>query len=250
MTTTGRSASDPHCASRSFATTRWSLVRVAGAADDPAARDALAALCRTYWYPLYAYVRRRGCQPAEAQDVTQAFFTQLLEHRTLAAAAQARGRFRSFLLKCLQNFLSGERRRQAAEKRGGGRVALPLDFETGEDRYRREPADTDTPERLFERRWALTLLEQALADLRREYQASGRERLFTELELHLQGDDAALPYTDVAGRLEMTEGAVKVAAHRLRRRYRELLREQIAQTVETAEDVDDELRDLLHALST
>lgn len=235
---------------RSFATTRWSLVRAAGHGDGSAAREALAALCESYWYPLYAYLRRRGHQGAKAQDLTQAFFAQLLEANTLAVAAEERGRFRSFLLKCLQNFLSGERRKRLAEKRGGGRGVLSLDFESGEDRYRREPADTETPERLFERRWALTLLEHTLLALRGEYESTGRARLFAELEPHLHGDGDALPYGELAARLDLSEGAAKVAAHRLRRRYRDVLREQIAQTVDSPAEVDQELRDLLAALST
>lgn len=234
----------------SFATTRWSLVRAAGHADGSAVREALAALCDAYWYPLYAYVRRRGHQPAEAQDLTQGFFTYLLEGNILAVADRQRGRFRSFLLQSLKNFLSTQRRRQSARKRAHDQRLLSLDFDSGETRYRLEPADTVTPERLFERRWALTLLEAALAQLRAEYETTGRANLFTTLEAHLLGNPDALPYAALGERLGMSEGAVKVAAHRLRRRYREILRGQIAETVGTPEEVDDELRDLLNALAS
>jgi RNA polymerase sigma factor (sigma-70 family) len=233
---------------RSFATTRWSLVRAAGA-EDSAARHALETLCAAYWYPLYAYVRRRGHQPAQAQDLTQAFFAQLLEGNVFAVANEERGRFRSFLLKSLTNFLAGERRREAAQKRGGGLHIHSIDFAAGEDRYRHEPADTATPERLFERRWALTLLEQTLARLRGEHETTGRAALFAALEPHLHGRDSGA-YAEIAARLHTSEGAVKVAAHRLRRRYREILREEIAETVAAAEDVDEELRELLRTLAS
>lgn len=239
----------PDSRSGSFATTRWSLVRVSGG-NDSGAREALAGLCRTYWYPLYAYLRRRGHQPAEAQDQTQAFFAHLLEGKRLHAADPERGRFRSFLLKSLQNFLSTERRRERAEKRGGGRVVLPLNFSQGEERYLREPADTDTPERLFERRWALTLLETTLARLRDEYIQSGKAELFAALQPHLHGDADRLPLVELATPLGMSADAVKVAAHRLRRRYRDLLRQEIADTVDSPVDVDDELRRLMDSLGS
>lgn len=238
----------PGSKARSFTTTRWSLVRAAGEAQGDAARQALETLCTTYWYPLYAYVRRRGHQPAQAQDLTQAFFTQLLEGNVLAIADQERGRFRSFLLKAFKNFIATQRRRDSAQKRGGGLRRRSLDFAAGEERYRLEPADTATPERLFERRWALTLLEQALACLREEYESTGRKELFAVLEPHLHGGDR-LPHAQLAARLDMSEGGVKVAAHRLRRRYREILRGQVAETVASPEAVDQELRELLQALA-
>jgi len=234
---------------RAFATTRWSLIRAA-AGDNVQARQALEALCSTYWYPLYAYVRRRGFQPASAQDMTQAYFTHLLDGERFQAADPERGRFRSFLLKSLQNFLSTERRRERAAKRGGGRATLSLDFEQGEERYSREPADTDTPERLFERRWALTLLETTWARLCDEYRQSGKGPLCSALQPHLHGDVDRIPLAELATHLEMSPDAVKVAAHRLRRRYRELLRQAIRDTVDTAEEVDDELMRLMDALGT
>jgi RNA polymerase sigma-70 factor (ECF subfamily) len=238
----------PDSRSRGFATTRWSLVRASGG-EDSGAHEALQVLCRTYWYPLYAYVRRRGFQPAAAQDHTQAFFTHLLEGERIQSADPDRGRFRSFLLKSLQNFLSSERRRERAEKRGGGRPLLPLDFEQGEERYLKEPADTDTPERLFERRWALTLLETTLARLHDEYGESGKGALFAALQPHLHGDSDRMPLAELAVSLGTSPEAIKVAAHRLRRRYRDLLRQEISETVDSPEEVDDELRRLMNALS-
>ncbi len=231
-----------------FATTRWSLVRAA-AGTDSRSRDALTSLCNVYWYPLYAYVRRRGFQPASAQDLTQAFFSHLLEGERFRAADPDQGRFRSFLLKSLQNFLSTERRREQAEKRGGGRSILPLDFQQGEERYSREPADTETPERLFERRWALTLLEVTLSQLRDEYGRSGKGALFAALQPHLDGDADRMPLAELAAPLGMSADSLKVAVHRLRRRYRTLLRQEIRDTVDTREQVDDELQRLMDAVS-
>jgi RNA polymerase sigma-70 factor (ECF subfamily) len=229
-----------------FATTRWSLV---AAAQDPAApesRQALADLCAAYWYPVYAYVRRRGHDHHQAQDLTQAFFARLLEKNDLADADRTRGRFRSFLLTACQHFLANQHDHARAKKRGGGRSHVALDFADADHRYSREPAHDDTPERLFDRRWALDLLDRALAELRGEYEDSGRGKLFDALKGTLTGAEEA--YVDLAERLAMTEGAVKVAVHRLRQRYRDRLRAAIAETVEKPEDVDDEVRDLFAAL--
>jgi RNA polymerase sigma factor (sigma-70 family) len=248
-----RSEADDHPGERNvnrFVTTRWSLVRAAGHEAGSEGRKALETLCELYWYPLYAYVRRRGHQAAQAQDLTQAFFADVLERNVLAVADEQRGRFRVFLLQTLKNFLSTERRKQAAGKRGSGRPQLSLDFEAGENRYRHEPADLITPEQLFERRWALTLLEQALHQLRSEYQTSGRSELFEALEPQLQGYSAKSTYAELAEQLETSEGALKVAAHRLRHRYREILRATIAETVSSPEEVDEELRDLLNVFSS
>ncbi len=233
---------------RSFATTRWSLVVEAGQASSPAGRQALASLCETYWYPLYAFVRRKGHQPAAAQDLTQAFFTELLEKDRLQSADQQRGKFRSFLLASLENFLANERRRARAVKRGGRASVLSLDFEDGERRYNREPAHDTTPEKIFQRRWAMTLLDQAVGRLRDEYQQAGKLDLFEGLKAHLGGQSDAAPYAQLADELGTTEGAVKAAAHRLRRRCRQLLREEIAQTVDGPSEVDDELQQLFAAL--
>jgi RNA polymerase sigma-70 factor (ECF subfamily) len=233
---------------RRFATTRWSVVAAAGHADSPEARDALATLCRVYWYPLYAYARRHLARPDDAQDLTQEFFARLLEKDYLQAADPGRGKFRSFLLTAFKRFLAKERDRAGAQKRGGGRSPLPLDFQAGERQYQLEPADHATPELLYERRWALTLLEQTLARLRQETVHAGKERQFDALKAALTGDDATEPYARIADGLGLSEQAVKVAVHRLRRRYGELLREEIAQTVGTPEEVEDELRDLFTAV--
>jgi RNA polymerase sigma-70 factor (ECF subfamily) len=230
-----------------FATTRWSLVAAAGDPAAPDARAALADLCRGYWFPVYAYVRRRGHDHHAAQDLTQAFFARLIEKNDLAAADRTRGRFRSFLLAACQHFLANEHDRTTAKKRGGGRPAVSLDFADADGRFGREPATDETPERAFERRWALELLEQAVAELRREYAESGRGRLFDALKGVLTGG-ADVPYTALAAELGLTEGAVKVAAHRLRQRYRDRLREAIARTVADPAEVDDEIRSLFAAV--
>jgi RNA polymerase sigma-70 factor (ECF subfamily) len=233
-------------APRGFATTRWSLVLAAQQKAAPEARDALADLCRLYWYPLYAYVRRRGHDANEAEDLTQAFFARLLEKDGLAAVTPTRGRFRSFLLTACQNFLANERERANALKRGGGRV-VSLDLADADGRYRREQAHSETPERLFERRWALALLGRVLQRLREEHEAAGKERLFDAIKAQLTGDEAA-PYAELGQGLEMTEGAVKTAVHRLRKRYGELLREEIGETVAAEAEIDDEIRALIRAL--
>ncbi|HEV3115577.1 MAG TPA: sigma-70 family RNA polymerase sigma factor [Gemmataceae bacterium] len=231
-----------------FASTRWSLVAAAGQPSSPESQEALATLCRLYWYPLYAYARRRLTNVDDAQDLTQEFFAQLLEKDYLQAADPARGKFRSFLLIAFKHFLAKARERDQAQKRGGGRYIVPLDFQAGERRYHLEPTDSVTPETIFERRWALTLLEQALARLREEFERASKGGLFESLKETLTGDGSTEPYAQIAGRLNMTEQAVKVAVHRLRRRYQELLREEIGQTVTTPAEIDDELRDLFAAV--
>jgi RNA polymerase sigma-70 factor (ECF subfamily) len=231
-----------------FATTRWSLVLAAGDQDSPEGHEALAALCSGYWYPIYAFVRRQGFAADQAQDLTQEFFARLLEKHYLAHVNPEKGKFRSFLLASCKHFLANERDRERALKRGGGQTIPPLDFVRAESRYSLEPADALTPERLFERRWALTLLDQALERLRVEFSASGRDQLFDTLKAFLTGEKAG-PYEQLAGQLDMTTGAIKVAVHRLRNRYRELLREEIARTLGDAGDIDDEIRNLFSALS-
>jgi RNA polymerase sigma-70 factor (ECF subfamily) len=223
-------------------------VLAAGRGASPDADAALAALCQTYWYPLYAYVRRQGHQPDDAQDLTQAFFARLLEKHYLQTADPERGRFRSFLLTAFQRFLSKERDRQRAQRRGGGRKLLPLDFEAGERRYGLEPAHEATAEKVYEQRWALTLLDRVLARLRDEFDRAGKQKDFDCLKVYLTGEAGTPSYQEAAAGLAMTEGAVKVAVHRLRRRYRDLVREEIAQTVADPQDVDEELRHLLVAL--
>jgi RNA polymerase sigma-70 factor (ECF subfamily) len=201
-----------------------------------------------YWYPLYAYARRHLPSAHDAQDLTQAFFVQLLEKDYLQAADPKRGKFRSFLLTAFKHFLSKERERATAQKRGGGRSLLSLDFEVGESRYHREPVDQQTPESLYERGWALAILEQTLARLRQELANAGKEKLFECLKGALAGEGLQASYAQIAEQLGMSEQAVKVAAHRLRRRYQELLRAEIAQTVASPEEVEDELRDLFAAV--
>ena len=221
-----------------------------GAGEDTEGRAALESLCTAYWFPLYAFERRRGAGPEEAQDLVQGFFAELLEKDYLRQADRERGRFRTFLITAFRHFASKEREKARAEKRGGGRTPLPLDFADGESRYLREPADDRTPERIFERRWALTLLDEALGRLRGEHRAAGREDLFEALQGTLGGGTAeASSYAEVGARLGMSEGAVKVAVHRLRRRYREILRASIAETVADPSEVDDEIRHLLAALA-
>lgn len=229
------------------ATTRWSLVAAATDPAAPGARQALADLCRLYWYPVYAYVRRRGHDHHRAQDLTQAFFARLLENNDLAAADRTRGRFRSFLFAACQHFLANQHDRAAARKRGGGRTHVPLDLAAADGRFAAGPAHDDTPERVFDREWALGLLDRTLTDLRGEYADSGRAKLFDALKGMLAGG-ADAPYAELARQLGMTEGAVKVAVHRLRQRYRDRLRAAIAETVARPEDVDDEVRDLFAAL--
>jgi RNA polymerase sigma-70 factor (ECF subfamily) len=233
-----------------FVTTHWSLVMAAGQRGSPESAAALVALCSTYWYPLYAFVRRQGYRIEDAQDLTQAFFAKLLEKNYIGDADQQRGRFRSFLLTSLKHFLANERDYARAQKRGGGRPVISLDFESAESRYRHEPADMMTPERLFERRWALTLLDRALNRLQDEYAAAGNLPLFERLKEFLTAEKGATPYRAVAHQAGMTEGAVKVAVHRLRKRYRALLEDEIAQTVSRAEDVQDELHQLVTSLSS
>lgn len=231
-----------------FPTTRWSRVISAGDADAPLAKESLAELCGAYWYPLYAYIRRRGHDPEKAKDLTQDFFARALERGLLAEADPARGRFRSFLLAVCNDFLANRRDRESALKRGGGRTFFSLDAADAEGRYANEPADGLTPERIFDRSWALTLLARVLDQLGREYDEAGKASTFEALRGTLAGDTEASPYSAVAARLGTTEGAARVAAHRLRRRYGELLRQEIAATLADPAGVDDEIRDLFAAL--
>jgi RNA polymerase sigma factor (sigma-70 family) len=232
-----------------FRTTQWSIVLAAGRSSSAEAHDALAALCRTYWYPLYAYVRRQGHSPDDAQDLTQEFFARLLEKNITAKADRSRGKFRSFLLVSLHHFLTREWRSAGARKRGGGRVVLSLDLQAGESRYALEPAHADTADKIYQRRWALTLLEQTLARLRDEFASRDKLELFEHLKPYLGSDESTVPYRTIAAELGKTEGAVKVAVHRLRQRCREVLRAEIAQTVSGPHEVDEELRDLFDAVA-
>lgn len=240
---TATSGGDPQ-----FYTTHWSLVAAAAGQAGAASQAALADLCQAYWYPTYAFIRRRGYSADDARDLAQEFFATLLDKGWLADVDQERGRFRSFLLTAVARFVAKERDKAAALKRGGGRRVLPIDFDDGETRYQREPSHDWTAERIFERRWALTLLDRTLAALRKEHEQSGKLPLFEALKIFLTGEAGTPPLRHMALELGMTEGAVKVAVHRLREKYRQKLRDEIAQTVATPADVDDELRQLLAAL--
>jgi len=233
---------------KGFVATRWSVVLQAGRESSPQAGAALETLCRTYWYPLYAFVRRQGYQPHDAQDLTQSFFARLLEKRSFGLADPRRGRFRSFLLKSLKNFLINEHQKLKVQKRGGQLHFVSLDQETAETRYQFEPSHELTPEKLFERRWALTLVEGVLLKLRKEYASSGRKDLFDQLKPALLGDVRSIGYKALAGELKMSEGSIKVAVHRLRQRYRALFRSEVADTVADAREVDEELRHIVTAL--
>ncbi len=231
-----------------FATTRWTLIlSAAREAPTPRATAALAELCGLYWYPLYAFIRRRGHTAHEAEDLTQEFFLQLLATHSLAQVSPDKGRFRSFLLASVQHFLANAFDRARAQKRGGGQRPIALDAAQADRRYDLEPADELTPERLFERRWALTVLEQVLARLEREMGAEGKAEWFAALKVFLTGDGGGT-YAEVGVRLGQSAGAVKVAVHRLRRRYRQLLRDQIAHTVDDPSLIDEEIRYLLGCL--
>jgi RNA polymerase sigma-70 factor (ECF subfamily) len=232
-----------------FVTTRWSVVLDASRKETTVVRAALEELCRTYWYPLYAYARRRGHSPEDAQDLTQAFFERLLERHWVERADPERGRFRTFLLTAMSRFLADQWDRGRACKRGGGAVVVPVESGEAETRYGVEPVDASTPEQYFERRWAMALLETVLRRLRAEYEDGGRGVLFERLNACLVGGREAQPYAVLAESLEVSEGAVKVAVHRLRKRYRELLRDEVAQTVADASEVDEELRHLLAVLA-
>jgi RNA polymerase sigma-70 factor (ECF subfamily) len=246
------SQSDQQSASPSssrFATTHWSVV-VAAKGSTPQARQALAELCSAYWYPVYAYIRRQGSSVQDAQDLTQEYFARLLEKDFLRAVDPNRGKFRSFVLASCKHFLCNERDRATTLRRGGGRKHVSFDLQNAEERYLLEPAHSVTAEKLFERRWALTLLDHVLAQLRQEFEASGKESLFDQLKIFLMGAPDKVPHAQLADELNMTAGALKVAVHRLRRRYRELLRQEIARTVAEPAEVEDEIRALFTALGS
>jgi RNA polymerase sigma-70 factor (ECF subfamily) len=231
--------------STEFATTSWSQVLAAQEATGTEARNALEELCETYWYPLYAYVRRRGHDPEEARDLTQGFFAELLENETLLKAEPSEGRFRSFLLVSLKHFLSHERDKAKALKRGGGTPPISLDAAAAEKRYDREPAKGLTPEEIFERRWALTVVERALGRLQEEMAEKEPPQHFGRLKSYLTGEEPRVPYREVAAELGITEGAIKVAVHRLRRRFGQLLRAEVAETLADPQETSNEVRHLL-----
>jgi RNA polymerase sigma-70 factor (ECF subfamily) len=225
------------------------VVLAAGQSADAQASEALEQLCRTYWYPLYAYVRRRGYSPEDAQDLTQEFFALFLRKGYFRLADRARGRFRTFLLHALEHFLISEWKRAQCAKRGGGTTAFSLDAALAEQRYASEPAVTLTPERAYEKQWAATLLEQVLSSLKQEYADAGHRRVFAELADLLWGKDGSVSFAEIGARLDMTEGAARGAMHRLRTRYRERLRREVAQTVAEPGQVDEELHYLISVVS-
>jgi RNA polymerase sigma-70 factor (ECF subfamily) len=235
---------------RVFATTHWSVVLAAGKDESEPARAALETLCRAYWYPIYVYVRRKGHGPDDAQDLTQEFFFQLISKHHLRRADRNKGKFRTFLLTALDYFLAREWNRAHRQKRGGQFSFISLDQHTPEERYRLEPADNDTPEKQFCRQWALTVVQQTTEALERECEAKGRGSLFREARNLLAGERDSEAYTGISQRLGLAPSAARMAVLRLRQRYGELLRAELAQTVELAEEVDEEMRFLLETLST
>jgi RNA polymerase sigma-70 factor (ECF subfamily) len=232
-----------------FATTSWTQVLAAREAPSTESRQALEALCQAYWYPLYAFVRRQGHGPEESRDLTQGYFAQLLEKGYLEDFDPALGRFRVFLKASVKNFLSKERDKAHAWKRGGHARIVSLDADDVEGRYRYEPVDRLTPEEIFERRWALTLLERVLEKLHHEFEEADRGREFEMLKGYLTGEEAKVPYREVAAELGSSETAVRTSVHRLRQRFGKLLREEIAETVASPNEVEDEMRHLLRVIA-
>jgi len=233
-----------------FATTRWTVVLAAGKQRSPQVRVALEELCRTYWYPLYAYARRHGRSKEDAEDLTQTFFARLLEKNYLDGLDRERGKFRAFLLAALKHFLANEWDKSQRQKRGGGIAPLSLDWQDADTRYRIDPADNLSPDKLYDRAWAVTLLERVVIRLHDECVADGKAKLFEQLRPFLMVGKSAIPYPDVAARLGMNEGAVRTAVHRLRQRYRQLLRDEIAQTLADPAQIEEELRALFAAFAT
>ncbi len=231
-----------------FLTTQWSVVLAAGGSDTAEARDALAELCEAYWYPLYAFARRGGAKQHDAADLTQGYFATLLEKDYVRDADRGRGRFRTFLIRSFRNYCSKEREKAAAQKRGGGHTLMSLDFDEGERRYQLEPVSDLTPERVFEKRWALTVLARALDRLRVQHEAEDKTQHFAALEPYLAAGTIRPSYEEAAERLGLGESAVKSAIRRLRLRYRDVLREEIAGTVTDPAAVDEEIRHLMEAL--
>jgi RNA polymerase sigma-70 factor (ECF subfamily) len=232
-----------------FVTTHWSVVLAAGHSDTTRAHEALAHLCKSYWYPLYAYARRRGCSPHDAQDLTQEFFARLLTGNWVAKADRQRGRFRTFLLTAMKHFMANEWNRAQAQKRGGGQLLISLNDDSAENRYQLEPAHNITPETLFEQGWAVTLLESALLRLEEEYRRDGKEKWMETMRPALVTERGSLDYADLAKKLGVKEAAARMAVHRLRQRYRHLIRAEIAATVASPQEVDAEMRHLFRALT-
>jgi len=240
----------PHTSgSGGFHTTQWSKVLAAGGSSSPDARQALSTICETYWLPLYVYVRRRGDNRDDAEDFVQGFFAHLLNNQDIRLADPKRGRFRSFLLTCLKHYIANQRDKQRAQKRGGGQAVFSLDFDRAETRYTLEPGHNQTPEKIFDRHWALTVLEQATDLLCQEMSDRGKADQFKILSPYLTESQARGGYTDAAEALDMSPGATRVAVHRMRQRYRELIRQLVAGTVAEQAEIDDEIRSLMTALA-
>jgi DNA-directed RNA polymerase specialized sigma24 family protein len=232
-----------------FATTRWTVVLTAGRGRTPQADLALEELCRTYWYPLYAYIRRHGHTREDAEDLTQSFFARFLTRNYLEGLRSEKGKFRAFLLAALKHFLANEWDRANRQKRGGGVSPLSLDWQSADTRYQIDPADDLSPDKLYDRAWAVTLLERVIGRLRDESAADGRSKLFEQLKPFLMIGKSAIPYAQAAAGLDLTEGAIRVAVHRLRRRYRQLLRAEIGQTLSDPAHVEEEMRALFSAFA-
>jgi RNA polymerase sigma-70 factor (ECF subfamily) len=233
-----------------FHTTHWTLILEARDQNGTSAQEALASLCATYWYPLYAFIRRQGVSPHEAEDLTQEFFSQFLKRNGLASVRPAAGKFRSFLLACMRNFLSNERERAQAQRRGGRRVLLPLDTGDAETRYLLEPADNLTPEAIFEKHWAFAVLERTMKELRRKHGTDQGRQQFEELQGFLPGGNSSMSRAELAAKRGVSVGAIDVAIHRLRQQFGALLRDQVAQTVSSPTEVEDELRYLISVLGS
>lgn len=232
-----------------FVTTRWTVVLSAGRKSSPQSDRALGELCQTYWYPLYAYVRRQGHTKEDAEDLVQAFFARFLEKNYLEGLSAERGKFRAFLLASLKHFLANEWDKSQRQKRGGGAQHLSLDWQSADERFQLDPPDPSSPDKTFDREWAVALLERVVTRLHDECMADGKEKLFEQTKGYLMVGEKAIPYAEAARTLEMDEGAIRVAVHRLRKRYRELLRDEIAQTLDDPAQVADELRSLQAALA-
>ncbi len=249
MPTNATSAAESPRPKNYFATTHWTVVMAASRSHTTGARVALDELCKLYWYPLYAYVRRRGSNPQDAEDLTQEFFRTLLEKEYLKAADREKGRFRTFLLVALQRFLANDWDRARAQKRGGRSEHVSLDTSSAENQYQVEAASDVSPERIYDRRWAFALLGKTMARLRAEFVASEKQNEFEQIKECLTADRGALDYSALAMRIGVSEGALRVAIHRLRKRFREIFREEVAQTVATPTEIDAEMRHLMAALA-
>jgi RNA polymerase sigma-70 factor (ECF subfamily) len=247
--TSKNSSQSSHAPGDVFATTHWTVVLAAGRRHTPQSDGALEELCRTYWFPLYAYVRRRGHNKEDAEDSVQAFFARFLEKNYLAGLSAERGRFRAFLLASLKHFLINEWKRSQRLKRGGGEKNLSLDWQTADTKFQVAAVNEPSPDKAFDREWALALLAKVIERLQKECAADGKAKLFEQLKVFLTVGKGALPHADAAGKLGMDETAVRVAVHRLRKRYRQLLREEISQTLADEADVDEEMRALFGAFS-